>query len=218
MPEIPSFYYKSLPDSGEFITSPGLARKTDGERLLPFRGETTVFLLPEDVRRRLSLLQEKIYTAAEQMLCKERLRESSFHMTLHDLWNEADSRPEPKYSRHQIKAALDSIRRDYPEPLNMRAISLLSMVSTSVVLGLVPADEKSEAALGDMYSRLQALWPLPYGLTPHITLAYYRPGAYSEPLWRRLGESFSVEEFDFQISAKSLVFQCFEDMNKYCTI
>jgi len=100
----------------------------------------------------------------------------------------------------------------------MRAISLLSMVSTSVVLGLVPADEKSEAALGDMYSRLQALWPLPYGLTPHITLAYYRPGAYSEPLWRRLGESFAIEPFEFSLSAESLVSQSFDDMNKYSTI
>lgn len=218
MPDIPDFYFKSLPDGGDFVTAPGLAAKTDGTKLLPFRGETTVFLLPEDVRIILSMLQEKIYSAAGEMLCGEKLTESSFHMTLHDLWNVSDVRPAPTYSHAEIHASLESIRRDYPEPLNMRAVSLLSMVSTSVVLGLVPADEKSEAALGDMYSRLQALWPVPYGLTPHITLAYYCPGTYPEQLWQKLGNSFAIEGFDFQISTKSLVFQCFEDMNKYCTI
>lgn len=218
MPKIPDFYYRSLPEDGEFETSAGLSLKTDGERLLPFRGETSVFLLPEDVRRSLRGLQDRIYSAAGDMLCWEKLSEDSFHMTLHDLWNEADKRPCPSYSHEQLRKVLLSIRNDYPRPIKMRAISLLSMVCTSVVLGLVPADEESERALGDMYSRVQNIWPLSYGLTPHITLAYYRPGTYPEQLWRTLGESFAIEPFEFCLSTQSLVLQSFEDMNKYRTI
>ncbi len=217
MPEIPGFYFKSLPDKGEFVTAPGLVRKTDGNVLLPFRGETTVFLLPGEVKKTLALLRERIYSAAGEMLCRERLEESSFHMTLHDLWNVADERPAPAYSHEQIRSALTSIRGDYPEAINMRAVSLVSMVRTSVVLGLVPANAEAEAALGDMYSRLNGLWPVPYGLTPHITLAYYRPGSYPEEVWQKLGQSFAIDGFEFQISTENLVFQSFESMSEYHT-
>lgn len=218
MPEIPEFYYRSLPESGEFHTAAGLHAKTDGEKLLPFRGETSVFLLTEDVCRSLKVLQDRIYSAAGDMLCGEKLREDSFHMTLHDLWNESDKRSCPTYSHEQVMQLLRSVREDYPNPIKMHAVSLLSMVCTSVVLGLVPADDASEAALADMYSRMQSVWPLSYGLTPHITLAYYRPGTYPEQLWRRLGEAFAIEPFEFSLAAESLVFQSFEDMNKYRTI
>ena len=216
MPEIPEFYFNSLPDGGEFHTAAGLLRKVgeDG-RLLPFRGETTVFLLGEDAKEALALLQDRIYSAAGEMLCRDRLSREHFHLTLHDLWNEAAEARSPGYSRVQVKAVLESIRRDFEKPIRLRAISLLSMVCTSVVLALVPAGDEDEAALNEMYERLQEIWPLGYGLTPHITLAYYRPGVYPQELWSRLGAAFAIEEFELVISAEHLIFQRFEDMDSY---
>src|SRR5699024_741804 len=65
-------------------------------------------------------------------------------------------------------------------PLQMRATRTFNLVHTSVVLGLEPSDADSWRQLDRMYQELEAVVPLGYGLTPHITLAYYKPGSYSE--------------------------------------
>lgn len=222
MPEIPSWYYDSLPPWGEFRTNPNLAHKVDAlsGRLVPFHGETTVFLLSADDRTWLKGLQDALYAACGEMLCAERLTEDSFHLTLHDLWNEGDieRHPAPPYSHGEVLSVLAGIRRGNPAPISMRCIAMLNMVSTSVVLGLVPATDEDERRLDDMYSRLQAVYPLNRGLTPHITLAYYRPGIYSEELWGKLRDVFPIAERPLSLSAEKLVFQSFEDMNRYHTI
>lgn len=222
MPEIPHWYYDSLPPWGGFETNPSLSHKVDGNsgRLLPFHGETAVFLLSAEDRAWLGELQDRLYNACGDMLSTERLRSDSFHLTLHDLWNEGDRQrhPAPPYSHEDVRSILAGIRRDHPAPIHMRCIAMLNMVSTSVVLGLVPAGDEDEQRLDDMYSRLQSVYPLNRGLTPHITLAYYRPGTYGEELWGRMRDVFPIEERPLSLSTGNLVFQSFEDMNRYHTI
>lgn len=222
MPEIPSWYYDSLPPWGDFQTNPKLTHKVDAlsGRLVPFHGETTVFLLEAEDRAWLGSLQDALYAACGDMLSTQRLIEDSFHLTLHDLWNEGDveRHPAPTYSHEEVLSVLACIRRVHAAPISMRCIAMLNMVSTSVVLGLVPATDEDQWRLDDMYSRLQSVYPVKYGLTPHITLAYYRPGTYGEELWGKLRNVFPIAERPLSLSTEKLVFQSFQDMNRYHTI
>lgn len=222
MSGVPSWYFDSLPKDGEkFITRDSLGQKVDGEGYLKaFGGETSVFMLPDAVKDKLMEVQAELYAAAGEMLSVQRLSRDSLHMTLHDLWNEGDMRdhPMPPYSPDEVCRVLEGIRRDYPNNIMMRAIVPLSMVNTSVVMGLIPAGAMDRWALADMDSRMNALMPRLYGLTPHITLAYYRPGEYEYETWRKLKEVFRVQGFSFPIKTEQLFYQRFYDMERYETI
>ena len=80
---------RSMPEWGDFETSPGLRRKVNEQgELLPFLGNTTVFLLEEQDKRRLEQLRQGLYLAAPDMLAQP-LGEDTLHRTLHDLANGA---------------------------------------------------------------------------------------------------------------------------------
>lgn len=222
MSGVPAWYFDSMPKEGEkFKTRDALELKVDAEgRLKPFGGETSVFLLPDVVKDKLIEVQDELYAAAGKMLSKQRLSRESLHMTLHDLWNEGDKKdyPAPPYSPDEVCRVLEGIRRDYPHNIMMRAIVPMSMVNTSVVMGLVPASPLDRWTLGDMDSRMNAMMPRSYGLTPHITLAYYRPGEYDYEVWKKLKAAFKVQGFSFPLSTRRLVYQRFYDMERYETI
>ena len=221
MLSIPQWYFDSLPQEGRgerFRTNDKLRSKVDTEgRFRLFCGETTVFELPEDVKLRLAELQERLYNEAGDMLAHQRLSSEGMHMTLHSLWDmEEDIKlRDAPYSHAQVREALDSIRRDFPHRIMMRSVCPLNMVNTSVVMGLVPASESDARVLMEVCSRISPLYPRSYGLTPHITLAYYRPGEYTEESWRRLKRVFVPEFFDFPIKTESLFFKSFTDMDSY---
>ena len=221
---IPNWYLDSIFPEGEerlFTTGRKLPDKVDSSGFLkPFFGETTVFLLPDGLKDAIIESQNRLYEKAGDMLCVQRLSRDSLHMTLHDLWNEGEreTRPAPAYSHEQVCRVLESICRDYPDGVRLRVICTMNMVNTSVVMGLIPASEPDGWSLSDMYSRLDELHPLGYGLTPHITLAYYRPGVYTEEKWSRLKEAFEVTGYSFALSAEALHFQRFYDMERYETV
>jgi hypothetical protein len=78
----------SLPE-GKLTTSPGLRAKVDDAgAFLPFVGNTVVFLLSDEEKAALSVLQDSLYAAAGHLLA-QRLSPDTFHMTLHDLANGA---------------------------------------------------------------------------------------------------------------------------------
>ena len=78
---------RSLPQWGDITTNPNLRTKVDeAGNLLPFLGNTVVFLLDDDTKEKLRQLQESLYQAAPDMLAQP-LQMSTFHMTLHDLAN-----------------------------------------------------------------------------------------------------------------------------------
>lgn len=207
----------SLPEGREFETNPNLTAKVDPEgRLLPFRGNTVVFLLEPPVKRALQELQESLYAAAPEMLA-QRLRPESFHMTLHDL---ANGRPDsPGLADWMAQAggrAREILARWTGEtPLQMRTTWLFNMVNTSIVLGLAPADPESGRRLEEMYGELEEAVRLGYPLTPHITMAYFRPGRYSPEQVGRLAAALRPVEREILLSPAQLVLQTFEDMNHY---
>ena len=207
----------SLPAAGSFSTNPNLDKKVSiTGKLLPFYGNTTVFLLDGEIKTALKRLQEELYQAAGELLA-DRLDPDTFHVTLHDLENG----PVQDEALTQRMAAVRHKAKEFLKlwqgrpPLRMRATWLFNMVNTSVVLGLAPADEESGMALAEMYAALDTVVPLGYGLTPHITMAYYRPGVYSQQELRGLKKALRPVDMQLQLSTEVLVYQEFTDMNHY---
>jgi hypothetical protein len=102
--------------------------------------------------------------------------------------------------------------------LKMKTTWLFNMVNTSIVLGLSPADEESRKQLDEMYMTLEKVVPLGYALTPHITMAYFRPGTYSQEQVQRLTSALKAVDLDITLRMQDLVFQNFTDMNHYETV
>ena len=87
-----------------------------------------------------------------------------------------------------------------------------------IVLGLAPTDEDSRNRLDEMYMALEAVVPLGYALTPHITMGYFRPGSYSPEQVRRLSGALRSVDLQITLDMKRLVLQEFRGMNHYETI
>lgn len=211
---------RSLPREGEFSTNPNLLKKVDAKgNLLPFVGNTVVFLLDDDTKDRLRQLQEELYQAAPDMLAQP-LQKSTFHMTLHDLANGLPGQPGlDAHMRYTQEAASKTLPlwKD-AAPLKMKATWLFNMVNTSIVLGLAPADEASLAQLDGMYTAMEEVVQLGYALTPHITMAYYRPGTYSPAQVQKLSAALRQVDLEITLRMEDLVLQNFGDMNHYETI
>ena len=210
----------SLPQWGDFSTNPNLRKKVDDAgNLLPFLGNTVVFLLDEKTKEKLRQLQESLYQAAPDMLAQP-LQMSTFHMTLHDLANGTPVQPGLQDYIHYTQERVSQILpgwKDAP-PLRMKTTWLFIMVNTSIVLGLKPADEESWRRLDEMYTTLEDVVRLGYGLTPHITMAYFLPGTYSSDQVQRLSEVLRRVDLDITLDMKNLVLQNFSDMNHYETV
>lgn len=210
----------SMPQWGDFTTNPNLRKKVEeGGNLLPFVGNTVVFLLDEDTKEKLRQLQEELYQAAPDMLAQP-LQMSTFHMTLHDLANGSPGQPGLqdyiRYTQERVSQILPAWK-DAP-PLRMKMTWLFNMVNTSIVLGLKPADEDSWRRLDEMYTALEDVVRLGYALTPHITMAYFLPGTYRPEQVQRLSAALRSVAMEVTLDLKNLVFQEFSDMNHYETV
>ena len=211
---------RSMPQWGDFTTNPNLRKKVDDKgNLLPFLGNTVVFLLDDDTKEKLRQLQDSLYQAAPEMLAQP-LQMSTFHMTLHDLANGTPGQPglqdHMNYTRERVLQILPGWK-DAP-PLRMKATWLFNMVITSIVLGLKPADGESWHCLDEMYTALEAVVPLGYALTPHITVGYFLPGTYSSEQVQRLSAALRNVDLEITLDMKELVLQNFTDMNHYETV
>lgn len=206
----------SLP-SDTFVTNPKLPQKVDKDgNFLPFRGNTMVFLLEDTVKEQLVQLQEELYAAVPEML-SARLEKETFHMTLHDLVNGMAATEE---TMARVEGETRKILNDFPGEgsIQMRGTWVFNMVNTSIVLGLEPVTEQGADCLSAMYRSLESVVPLGYALTPHITLAYFRPGAYGSEQLEKLRQVLKPAELPVKLELSKLVLQNFENMNHYITL
>ncbi|MBE6924815.1 MAG: hypothetical protein E7466_06235 [Ruminococcaceae bacterium] len=207
------YYPDSIPEV--LTTSGGLAEKVDAVgNLLPFSGNTVVFLLDEDTKTTLHQVQLALHNACGFMLAQP-LEMSTFHMTLHDLAN-SKTLPQRTRMEQEAREALDEIRTLNLTPIPMKATWTFNMVSTSIVLGLEPENDEAWAQLDNLYERFQKINPLPYALTPHITMAYFRPGIYEDT--RTLRQAVGPVDLRLELHMDQLVLQDFDHMNAYHTI
>ena len=208
---------KSLPEWGDFSTNPNLARKVNHTgAFLTFYGNTVVFDLDHDTKLALQSLQEELYRSAGWML-SQRLDPATFHMTLHDLVNGSELSDTLLHPMEEAKKkAMPMLAQWHGQaPLRMKTTWLFNMVNTSIVLGLAPADEDSWHRLDAMYTALESVVPLGYGLTPHITMAYFRPGTLTQYDLNHLRPALHPVELEVTLSPEGLSYQEFWDMNHY---
>ena len=121
---------------------------------------------------------------------------------------------------HRTEEGARAVLRRWQElpTIRMEATWLFNMVNTSIVLGLRPADTQSWQLLDEMYHALEDVARLGYALTPHITMAYFRPGTYSPEQLRPLAQALKRVELEVELRPQNLVLQSFSDMNHYETI
>lgn len=202
---------------GVFPTNPSLANKVDPDgSFRPFFGSTVVFSLDEPAKLALAALQRALYREIGHMLAQP-LTADTFHMTLHDLVNGPAYTEALVGDMARVKDGVLPLLEMWQSepPLSMRATRTFNLVHTSVVLGLEPLDAGSWRQLDRIYQALEAVVPLGYGLTPHITLAYYKPGAYSEADAARLRAALGPSDLELILPMQALAYQTFWDMNHY---
>lgn len=211
------YIYRSLPEWELFLTNPNLEKKVDKiGKFQPYYGNTVVFDLEEETKQALQQLQEELYRSAGWML-SQKLDSATFHMTLHDLVNGPEMTENLKFHMQEAEAGAKRILKQWEgqRPLHMKTTWLFNMVNTSIVLGLAPADMDSWHRLDEMYTALESVAPLGYALTPHITMAYFRPGTYTQYDLNSLRKALHHVEADIALIPKNLVYQEFWDMNHY---
>lgn len=202
-----------------FQTNPKLEQKVKGDALLPYYGNTVVFQLDEAVRETLKTCQRTLYEKAGWMLA-EPLDPDTFHMTLHDLVSGPEKTEALQQQMAEAAEKAKVLIRQWKEepPISMFATWVFNMVDTSIVLGFCPTNMEDYKRLDAMYMALEEVIPLNRALTPHVTLAYYRPGSYSIYDVKCLNKVLTPVSLHFQLKMEDLVLQTFESMNCYHTV
>lgn len=232
--------WKYMPISGRFPTHPDLLRKIDANgRFRPFMGSTVVFRLERHLRQYLRSAGDYLADRLGDMLANP-LPLESIHLTLHDLvcpehaqtpvvyTDEAEKAYSSAY-RQEVARSLDQASRIVAEiqsecgdgDIALLADRVVNMVSKSLVLLLKPATERDYERLHDLYRRFDAVTPLPYLLTPHVTLAYFRPGEIDGNRLSEAVEAIQVAGDDplpIPLSIRALTAQRFTDMAHYADV
>ena len=223
--------WKNEPVRGAFHTHKELAAKVNADgSYAPFPGCTAVFRPDRLCREVIPLIARVIREkAGDPDLLADPLPDAGIHMTLHDLVSPEFCRcdpADPAAYRHETAESLEQaaetteqIRREYAGcRITMLADRIVNMVSKSLVLLLKPRSEQDGELLAELYSRFDRIRHLPYPLTPHITLAYFRPGVIDGD---RLGAALDFAQIRpqnapaFEFCAEALTAQYFGDMRAY---
>lgn len=219
---VDGFQRDSLPHDGWLTTKPLLVEKVAPiGALLPFFGNTMIFDLPQDVQLTIARMQLLLHHRCPQMLAQP-LTPSTLHMTLHDLLNGIDSAAlaEPvRRTGEQAKAIHTQQRAAGIPPIRLTSTLAFNMTNGSVALGFAPDTEADCTALMGMHAAYQAVVALNYPLTPHVTLAYYKPGSYGPEEVAALAEALQeinkLPKVRIAVDAECLHYYTFEDMNTY---
>ncbi len=219
---VDAFQQDSLPHEGPLVTKPLLVEKVapDGG-LRPFFGNTMIFDLPMDVQLAITRMQLLLHHRCADMLAQP-LTPSTLHMTLHDLLNgvdEAALREPVRQTGDAAKAILAELRQAALPPIHLTSTLAFNMTNGSVALGFAPDTEADCARIMGMHARFQQVVALDYPLTPHVTLAYYKPGSYAPEavatLAAALAELNALPRVHITVDTDRLHYYTFEDMNTY---
>lgn len=215
------FTADSLPHSGGLQTNAHLSLKVAADgKMEPFMGNTVVFPLSEQVKQEIGLIQRRLYQTCASVLA-EPLEETSFHMTLHDLLSGKPTRELKDRIDCMKEPAWNCVRQisDKGETVYFHSTALFNMVGTSMVLGFAPTEEESCRRLMAYYALLQEVVHLDHPFTPHVTVAYFRPGSIAPEMVEKLravvDEVKGQQRVKIELTTKTLEYQLFSDMNHY---
>ncbi len=219
---VDGFQRDSLPHEGSLITKPLLVEKVAADGLLlPFFGNTMIFDLPARTQLQIARLQLILHHRCGWMLAAP-LAPATLHMTLHDLLNGVDEATlsEPVHQTgKQARAILAGQRAEDQPPIRLTSTLAFNMTNGSVCLGFAPDTEEDCSRLMSMHAAYQDVVALNYPLTPHVTLAYFRPGSYGPDevaqLAAALAEINALPKIRIEMDAHCLHYYTFQDMNTY---
>ena len=218
---VDGFEHDSLPHDGWLTTKPLLVEKVapDGS-LRPFFGNTMIFDLPVEAQMQIARMQLILHHRCGWMLAQP-LTPDTLHMTLHDLLNGVDQAAltEPvRRTGEQARAILGELRQEN-RAIRLTSIAAFNMTNGSVCVGFAPDTEEDCALLMGMHARFQEVVALNYPLTPHVTLAYYKPGSYGTDEVAQLAEALreinALPPVHITVDADCLHYYRFADMNTY---
>lgn len=224
--------WKYEPIHGSFHTHEGLVYKVNPDgSYAPFHGSTVVFRPGKQCFQVVQLMQRVLYHKLDGTgMLASPLPDASIHMTLHDLVSpEMYSFDSARGYEHKVvqsifRAAeiIEEIREEYAgRKIVMVSDRIVNMVSKSLVLMLRPQTEMDYEFLEELYHRFDEIIRLSYPLTPHITLAYLRPGMIDG---EALGAAVEFAQIDpanapvFDFYPEGLTAQSFLDMQTYLDI
>lgn len=218
---VDGFQHDSLPHDGWLTTKPLLVEKVDPDGTLrPFFGNTMIFDLPLETQLQITRMQVMLHHRCGWMLAQP-LAPSTLHMTLHDLLNGVDEAvlAEPVCrTGEQARAVLTELRGCHKR-ICLTSTVAFNMTGGSICLGFAPDTEEDCAVLMGMHARFQDVVALDYPLTPHVTLAYFKPGTYGPEevaqLAGALQEINALPEVHISLCANDLHYYRFTDMNTY---
>lgn len=219
---VDGFQRDSLPHDGYLTTKPLLVEKVaPSGALLPFFGNTMIFDLPVETQLEIARLQLLLHHRCGWMLAQP-LAPETLHMTLHDLLNgvNADALAEPvRRTGEASKAILRQQSATQQPPIRLTSTLAFNMTNGSVALGFAPDTEADCARLMTLHADYQSVVALTYPLTPHVTLAYFKPGCYAPEEVAQLAEALreinALEKVHIAVDAGCLHYYTFEDMNTY---
>ena len=206
-----------------FTPSNSVLQKVDeNNRFSPFFGDTVVFDLSDDSKKTIKKIVDNLYFKASDCFC-EKLIDTTFHMTLHDLSNSPHEEDIYKQMDGNLLRIISAIGHDtIPEQkIRMKSNNIINMVNTSIVLALCPESENEYKKLFAIYDLFDEVYKLPYPFTPHITLAYYNRHGFSYDSGMRLKDAvraLNQHSFSFILDTRKLFYQRFMSMNCYIPI
>ena len=200
---------------GEGIFSPhkSLSDKVNVENSFrTFYGDTVVFDLDRQTKERISALIEKLYEAVPECFCNK-LDSHTLHMTLHDL-SVFVKKEEAVSMTAENETKLIELLKDNPislQTIRMKTKFIINMLDISLVLTLVPADEKEWDKLQKLYTLLDNVKICDYPfLTPHITLAYYNYNGFNASSLAKLKgivRDLNQQSFEITLNTNKLFYQ-----------
>ena len=196
-----------------------LAYKIDeNNRLKDFFGDTVVFELDDGTKEIIGGIIDEVYVVAPECFA-ERLRTDTLHMTLHDLSNSPKQEDVAENMERNLEDIKMRVSRFGKRIIKMKTSVIFNMVNTSLVIGLVPADENEYHKLMELYGIADEVIKAQYPLTPHITLGYYNVHGFDEKSARALeaavGRINRREPIEITLDTERLYYQRFTSMNRY---
>ena len=224
--------WKYEPIRGSFHTHEGLLHKVNPDgSYAPFQGSTVVFKAGEQCVQAIQTIQRILCHKLDGTgMLASPLPDPTVHMTLHDLISpEACTSTLPEEFSHEVADSIAmaaeivrKIRKEYAgRKISMVPDRIVNMVSKSLVLMLRPQTDADFELLLELYHRFDDVKKLSYPLTPHITLAYFRPGMIDgDTLGAAVGPAQPDPEKSpvFEFSPEGLTAQKFLDMQTYTDI
>ena len=206
-----------------FSVNPALRYKVDiFNKFRPFFGDTVIFELSEKDRTQIGGFVDALYKEAGDCFA-ERLRNDNLHITLHDLSNSNNVSEigEDMFRNEIIMLKYVRSGKLLKNTIRFESNYLLNMVGVSMVLALKPKTREDYEKLISLYGIVDCVRALPYPLTPHITLGYFRYEGFSADKCERLCRivnRLNKTKLDIEVTTDELYYEKFTDMNNYYKI